>query len=195
MKETDTALQQMWDERYRAAMAEAAAPAQVVKDFVHLLPGSGAALDLACGLGGNAVFLAQRGLATHAWDLSAVAIAKLRQHAERMHLDIRADLRDVATTSFPHEAFDVIVVARFLERELAPAIMQALRPGGLLFYQTYIRDAVSATGPKNPEFRLARNELLHLFSGLAVLVYREEGCVGDVSAGFRDEAMLVAMKV
>ena len=64
-----------------------------------------------------------------------------------------------------------------------------------MFYQTFIRDSVEQWGPSNPIFRLEINELMQLFSDLRLLVYREEGTIGDVKRGFRNEAMLVAMKV
>jgi len=53
---------------------------------------------------------------------------------------------------------------------------------------------VHETGPGNPEFRLTENEFLRLFAGMRVLVFREEGLVGDTRAGLRDEALLVAMQ-
>ena len=65
---------------------------------------------------------------------------------------------------------------------------------GLIYYQTFTRQRVSDRGPQRAEFRLADQELLQLFSGLQVLFYGEEGCVGDIRKGFRDEAMLVARK-
>ncbi|WP_240905903.1 hypothetical protein [Thiorhodococcus mannitoliphagus] len=68
----------------------------------------------------------------------------------------------------------------------------ALRPGGLLLYQTFSREAVTDRGPSNPDYRLAPNELLRLFPGLIVRAYRDEGCVGDTRRGTRDIAFLVA---
>jgi hypothetical protein len=73
-------------------------------------------------------------------------------------------------------------------------MIRALSLGGLLYYQTFIDERVADTGPRNPAYRLRRNELLSLFSGLRLLVYREEGLVGDLERGFRNEAMLVAMR-
>ena len=64
----------------------------------------------------------------------------------------------------------------------------------MLFYQTYTRECVDVIGPRRSEYRLAINELLELFAGLRVLVYREEGRVGDLRIGWRNEAMLVAVK-
>ena len=94
------------------------------------------------------------------------------------------------------ESFDVIVVSRFLERRLAPTLIDALTPEGLLFYQTFTQVTVGAMwGPTNPAYRLAPQELLTLFQPLRVVVYREEGRVGDTTRGWRHEALLVAQKV
>ncbi|NNC68584.1 MAG: tellurite resistance methyltransferase TehB, partial [Gammaproteobacteria bacterium] len=73
-------------------------------------------------------------------------------------------------------------------------IIAALKPNGLLFYQTFIAEKVSDAGPSNPEYRLQPNELLESFSPLHVLAYQEHGTVGDVKKGLRDIAILVAQK-
>lgn len=96
------------------------------------------------------------------------------------------------TVNYPENL--LYVVSYYLCRDIIPAVIQALKPGGLVYYQTFIRQRVSDRGPKRMESRLADQELLHLFSGLQVLFYREEGCVGNVQKGIRDEAMLVGRK-
>lgn len=180
-----------WNARYATAAADVA-PARVLSDFAHLLPERGRALDLACGLGANARMLARRGLETEAWDSSAVAIERVRELAADAGLTVRAVVRDVLVEPPSPDAFDVIVVSRFLERALAPALSAALRPGGLLYYQTFVRDAVDGErGPRRAEYRLGANELLALFPGLRVIVYREEGRLGDQRTGLRDEAYAV----
>jgi tellurite methyltransferase len=183
-----------WNLRYTDADPVAARPCGVLEDYAHLLPARGRALDLACGLGGNAVFLTRRGLDTVAWDRSPVAIAKLGDHAKTLGLAMHLAVRDVQSVPPEPDSFDVIVVSYFLERGLAPALARALRPDGLLFYQTWTREAVDDRGPQNPAFRLAPNELLTLFGNLRVIVYREEGLVGDTKQGLRNEACLVATR-
>jgi 2-polyprenyl-3-methyl-5-hydroxy-6-metoxy-1,4-benzoquinol methylase len=147
--------------------------ADVLKVNQQLLPSSAKVLDIACGLGANALFLAARGLEVHAWDISAVASDKLNLTAQQQGLKLHTQCRDVVTQPPRPESFDLIVVCRFLERELCPAIAAALKPGGLLFYQTYTRDSNRAEGPRNPQFLLAQGELLELFSGLEVELYQE----------------------
>ena len=183
-----------WDRIYTDGAGKSAEPCHVLSSHSHLLPPGGAALDLACGRGGNALFLAARGYNTRAWDISAVAIQRLADLARQHGLPLTAQQRDVTATSPEPASFDIIVVSRFLDRAMAPAICAALREQGLLFYQTFIHEKVSDTGPHNPAYRLQANELLHLFSPLHLIYYHEEGCVGNTGQGLRDEAMLIAQK-
>jgi tellurite methyltransferase len=185
-------IREKWNERYRAATGKRQA-SRVLSENLHLLPGAGRALDLACGLGGNALLLAEQGLEVDACDIADVAVAALQSVATKRQLPVRAQVRDVEASPPGPGTFDVIVVSHFLERGIIPDLIQALRPGGLIYYQTFTRQRVSDRGPQREEFRLDEQELLQLFSGLQVLFYREEGCVGDVQQGFRDEAMFIGM--
>ena len=189
----DQTTQDKWDSRYREAVLPGA-PATVLLQNSHLLPRRGTVLDLACGLGANSLLLAEHGLQTHAWDISPVAVEKLRAIALERKLPIVAEVKDAMRDSIPPVQFDVVVVAHYLERALTEAIINALKVGGLLFYQTFTRTAVSAEGPQKDEWRLADGELLTMFSPLRPLVYREEGRIGDTTQGFRDKALLVAVK-
>jgi hypothetical protein len=101
-------------------------------------------------------------------------------------------VRDVIAEPPRPGSFDLILVAHFLDRSLAPAIAGALSPGGVLFYQTFSRESVSVCGPSDPAYRLAPNELLDLFPSLIVRAYRDEGRLGDTTRGIRDLALLVA---
>jgi 2-polyprenyl-3-methyl-5-hydroxy-6-metoxy-1,4-benzoquinol methylase len=184
-------LREKWDGRYEAAVISEESTSRVLLENLHLLPQRGRALDLACGLGANALRLARAGLQTDAWDLSPVAIGKLHQYAEAHGLPLQYEVRDVIALPPAPESYDVIVVSHFLERSLCPILLAALRPEGLLFYQTF---AGTGSGPSNPTFRLAPNELLRLFAGLELLVYREEGESGDLDQGFRGQALLVGRK-
>lgn len=184
-----------WDHRYSTAMAPGE-PSYGLREFSHLLPKTGAALDIACGLGADALFLAQQGLDVSAWDSSQVAIEKLQQFAAQKNLNINAECRDISTTPPPAASFDVIHVSHFLERELCPAIAAALKPGGLLFYQTFCAEKVDTNhGPSNPDFLLQKNELLRLFNTLRIVVYQELGTLGTTTTGLRDRALLIAQKI
>lgn len=184
-----------WDRIYQGREGPPARPSRVLMENAHLLPEGGRSLDLACGLGGSALFLAERGFESHAWDVSEVAIDRLVANAGELGLAVHGAVRDIVSDPPDEAAFDVIAVAHFLDRAIVPALISALRPGGLVFYQTFTRHRVLGSGPKNDDFRLADNELLGMFSGLRLLVYREEGVQGDLTKGLRDEAMIVAQKV
>ena len=183
-----------WEERYKEGSVADAKPAVVLADNAHLLPAGGMALDIACGLGGNALFLARAGMETAAWDSSETAIGKLAAFAREQGLPVTTQVRDVVAAPPEAAGYDVIAVSRFLERELVPSLIAALRPGGVLFYQTFNRSRVSDRGPGSDRFRLADNELLELFAPLRIRVYREEDRLGDLTRGWRDEAQLVAHK-
>jgi len=193
MAQHDTPTSGVWDTRYREPTRTGEA-AQILRFYTHLLPRQGKALDLACGLGANALLLASHGLETSAWDFSPVAIARLNELAQAQHLILDTQVRDVLQEPPLAEQFDLITVTRFLDRQLTAVLMGALRPGGLLFYETFVHDKVAPVGPENPAFLLAENELLGLFSGLRVRAYHEEGSVGDPTQGIRNVAMLVAQK-
>lgn len=195
MKRQSKAMQKKWDQRHRAVTTTVPDAALVLKQNLHLLPVSGDALDLACGRGGNALLLAQAGLTVQAWDLSPVAVEALQLQAEVNGVAIQATVRDVLELPPFPESFDVIVVSHFLQRSLMPTICEALRPCGLLFYQTFSQDKVSLQGPNNPDFLLAENELLRLCAPLRLRVYREEGTLGDTTHGLRNEVLYVGQKV
>ena len=188
-------LQRKWDERYRDATQAPPTAAAVLQDNAHLLPATGRALDLACGRGGNALFLAARGLAVDAWDLSPVAVDQLTALAQGRNLPVNAAVRDVLVQPPSEGTYDIITVSYFLDRNLPAALTQALRPGGLLFYQTFGPERLRDKGPSTPAYRLETGELLRLFAALQVRFYREDGLVGDAEFGLRGEVMFVGERL
>lgn len=184
-----------WDQKYLEAAQQQGTAVEVLQENLHLLPRDGKALELACGLGTNALLLSAHGLETYAWDISPVAIDRLHELAQEHGLHVRGEARDILQQPPMPDSFDVIVVSYFLDRTLIPHIKNTLRPNGLLFYQTFTRARVSDAGPQNEAFRLADNELLKLFRDMRILVYREEGRIGDLESGLRDEAYIVAQKI
>ena len=183
-----------WNAKPRTGEHDRIEPVRVLSDYSHLLPEQGRALDLACGTGANALFLARRGLRTSAWDISAEAISVLSARAAATNLVLETRVCDMTDTVIPAQSFDVITVSYFLERTLFPAIINALKENGLLFYQTWTRERSSDRGPRNENFRLGANELLQLCRDLHIVLYREEGLTGDLDHGLRDEAMLIGRR-
>ena len=120
-----------------------------------------------------------------------MALEKLQDSAGAANLSIIVFQRDVILHPPEGNTYDVIVVSRFLDRQIVPYIINAIKPGGLLFYQTWTRNKPSHIGPSNPDYLLAQDELLHLFATLAIVIYKEDTDPGAPNYG---EAMLVAQK-
>ena len=183
-----------WNHIYSQSGQESYPPIEVLAENDFLLPTTGTALDLACGLGANAIFLAERGLVVTAWDISVVAIEKLTAYAVQQGLNINACQEKITAESFTKCSFDVIVVSRFLDRTLSDAIIGALKPDGLLFYQTFTREKTSPRHPNNPDYLLGCSELLTLFLPLRVVFYRENALIGEQLLGLRNEAQFIGQK-
>ena len=187
-----------WNEKYQAKEQTSGvanlSPVYVLHKFQHLLPVQGLALDLASGLGANALFLAQHNLQAHAWDISSVAIKKLNAIAKSLDLNLNTEVRDIVARPPEENSFDVIVVSHFLDRQIMPDIIAALRQNGLLFYQTFTKARTQESGPSSNKYRLGKNELLSLCEDLDVIVYREEGLIGNTESGFRNEALFVGQR-
>jgi len=185
-------LKQKWDAIYRHREDLIPNPVEMLAQYAHLLPSQGQALDLACGLGGNAFFMAKHGLSVDAWDISDVAVERINNRTQAN--PVHASAVDVDNAAFPVEKYDVITVSRFLNRDIAPQLIAALKPNGLLFYQTFTLEKAIAGGVSNPKFLLKRAELLSLFASLSPIIYHEEGAIGDLKKGIRNEAILIAQK-
>jgi tellurite methyltransferase len=183
-----------WNHIYSQPVQERCPAVQVLTENDFLLPTTGMALDLACGLGANAIFLAEQGLAVTAWDISIAAIDKLTAYTVQQGLNINACQEKITANSFVGYGFDIIVVSRFLDRTLSDAIIGALKPDGLLFYQTFTREKVSQKPPNNPDYLLTENELLEMFAPLRVIFYRENALIGNQLRGLRNEAQLIGQK-
>lgn len=185
--------QAKWDKFY-SHNQQSIDPSQVLYEHAYLLPKQGKALDLACGLGGNALFLARLGLKVDAWDISSVALTRLQTQADQISLPITTWQCDIRQKILPLKHYDVIVISRFLDRSLCNAIMGALKPEGLLFYQTFTRNKLDQHGPSNPDYLLGDNELLSLFPSLSLVFYQEYARIGDWRYGNRNEACFIGQK-
>lgn len=158
-----------WNARYAFANQALPEPARVLIDGEAFLPDEGIALDIACGRGGNAFYMAARGLTVHAWDISSVAVDGIVEHQKTNMNDAQLYplVRDVVNNPPDPNSFDVIVVSRFLDRSICPNLVNALKPNGVLFYQTF------TAGLSNPDYLLRPQELPALFENLQQCHYLE----------------------
>jgi len=157
----------------------------------HLLPASGDGLDLACGSGRNALWLAEQGYQTLGVDRNSRVLDELSQEAARRRLSIRTQAVDLETGEpfLKPDTFDLIVVVHYLHRPLFPALVRALRPGGVLVYETFTRAQAVRGKPANPAFLLEPGELLKCVRALEILASRE----GDFEG--KSVASVVAARV
>jgi SAM-dependent methyltransferase len=183
--------QSEWDAKHRlAAQASPAEPAGIVRELLPLLP-LGHALDLACGTGRNTLLLAGRGQHVTAVDWSGAALEILETEARTLAVTVhrvrglhpagrtsrrgietvQADLEEI---SIPAGSYDLILCIKYLQRSLFPQICRALRPGGVLLFETYTRAQLEFEGgPRHPDHLLEAGELRIAFPELCVLFYRE----------------------
>jgi len=138
----------------------------------------GPVLDLACGDGHNGVFLAERGLEVICCDISPEALERARELAGRRGVTVslwEVDLERSGINPLREDVYGAILVFRYLHRPLFPCIRKALRPGGLLVYETFTEEQAGFGQPRNPDHLLHPGELgrafadweiVHSFEGL-----------------------------
>jgi len=169
-----------WDERYRLGLTMPDEPAALLMENLSLLPKGGKALDIAMGTGRNALYLASLGFRVTGIDLSAVAVEKCREKAQRLGLPIEALVADLEHYPLPSEEYDLIVNFYYLQRSLTPSIVAALKPGGVLVFESFTIDQLQfGWGPKLPDHLLRPGELRDMFAALETLLYHEGVIQGD----------------
>lgn len=168
-----------WNRRWgaREVSALTRAPARWLAENQDLLTpatGAGRALDVACGDGRNAAFLARLGFAVDAIDISDVAIDAIAAAAPERGLAITARRSDLERDPLPDGPFDVVAVFNYLQRGLFTGLEAALAQGGILVYETFIAAHARELGHDVDErYLLGAGELRGAFPSLRVLRYRE----------------------
>ena len=155
-------------------------------------PEGGTALDIAGGAGRHAIYLAQSGWQVTQTDISEVAVEQARQNAGALASHIQFLVDDLTHFQASQTQFDLVTGFFFLQREIFPEIVKAVRPGGFLVYKAHTVAQLNLEGgPKSPAHLLAPQELLQMAGGLEVLHFEEK-----ISTGPRAKAtaMLVARK-
>ncbi len=150
----------------------------LIKQEPHLT--GGLAIDLACGSGHNTIWLARRGYRAIGVDGSRVAVQRAYQEARQCGLADRVSFVEADLDRFwlPPQHFDLVVVIRFLNRDLFPPILNTLKPGGLLIYVTLNWRWLDHHPDTDPVYLLQPDELKQAFKELQLISYSE---VGDLS--------------
>ena len=175
-----------WDEKY--AKREPLPPGVAADDWLveslRLIenadgpfPPDRRSLDIACGLGQNAIWLAQQSWQSDAVDVSANGLNLARQGAESNHVEVNWIHADLDEWQPVAELYDLVVVFRFLDRETVLRIVKtALKPGGWLIYETFSNAQCDRPDShiSNPAFTLAPGDFESMFPDLEMIVNREE---------------------
>lgn len=151
-----------------------ATPSAWIVRWAPLVPPGGRVLDVACGSGRHARHFAERGHAVLAVDRDAEALARLAGAP-----GVETRIADLEGMPWPFEAamFDAVIVANFLSRPLFPHLLAALRPGGVLLYETFMQGNERFGRPSNPDFLLAPGELFDWVGGILTPIAFEQGVV------------------
>jgi tellurite methyltransferase len=168
-----------WDAKYaaeRGPLPEEPSPLLVAQR--DLLSG-GRALEVACGTGRQALYLAARGYLVDGLDISAAGLSQAREEAQRRGLRLRLVQVDLARWWFPSCTYDLIVVFFYLNRRLMPALAAALQPGGLLIQAQHNIRILDERPGFNPAYLVQPGELVRLAQQVGLEVLREGDRAGE----------------
>jgi tellurite methyltransferase len=169
-----------WDRRYAdpiARLKKREPNALLARHALPVPPGS-RALELACGLGRNAIWLAEQGYRVDAIDISLEALRHARAEMQRRDVSgVNFILGDLDHFPLPDIPYDLVMVFRFLDRALFPTIRDRVRPGGLVIYQTFNLRRLEQHPTFSEEHLLHPGELAGFFPGWTALEASDDGDV------------------
>lgn len=156
-------------------------PMPWIERWAGLIPAGGRVLDLACGSGRHAVYLAGQGYRVDAVDIDLGSSEAARGQSD----DVTWLQHDLEGAPWPFAAggYQGVVVANYLHRPLFPFLMETLAPGGVLIYATFAMGQERYGRPRNPAFLLMPGELLEVVRGqMRVVAYEDVVEAGDPPA-------------
>ena len=132
-------------------------------------------MDLAAGLGRNALFAARNGYEVDAVDISHQALQRLTEAAQEKGLPVNCIEADLDAYRISERAYDLILVFQFFSPSLMASLEQGLKPGGLLFYSTFNHRHLSQRPEFNPAYLVPTGGLAPFFTQLEILLNEPEG--------------------
>ena len=161
-----------WDRRYAEDSYRKHNPVSLLHDWLPRLP-VGRALDVACGAGRNAIFLAEAGFRVDAIDISPVGLETARREAEHRGLAVNWIEHDLDIPYVFDRDYDLILVLWFVRLDLLRELCSHLAPGGFLVSEQHLAAEGDFAGPENRLFRVAPGALRTAVEDLEVLFYEE----------------------
>ena len=170
-----------WNERYLDnPMPQTVSP--IVEKYIEHV-NIGDAIDVACGTGRNAHYLADLGFMVDAVDISDYALERVKNSATINKIDTDLDKYNLTPNKY-----DLIVNVNYLNRRLVSQMKDALKSDGVIMFETFIVAHGDFNLPTtNLDYLLRKNELLHSFIGLDVIYYEER-----IDTNLRGEKIKVA---
>jgi len=159
-----------WDKKYREGFYDGADdPHELLKRFWQNIP-KGRVIDIAMGNGRDALFLADRGFDVYGIDKSTEAI-KIASNMTNKSVSIICG--DAGFLPFKYNSSEGVLVFYFLLRSIIGDIINILKKGGVLVYETFLRRQNNVDRRRNPDFLLDDGELISYFRSFDILFYEE----------------------
>lgn len=169
-------IRQKWNSKYENKLTnmEPPVPNERLMQVAPSLHG-GAAIDIACGLGGNSTFLASNGYEVTAVDISEVAINYVKEQADRNGFQINAIANDLSNTDSPlfQESYDLAVITYYLDRNIFTKVKDMVKNKGFFFMETFYRTSGDKKQAVSEKYKLESNELLKEFIDWKIIYFEE----------------------
>ncbi len=162
-----------WNRRWRERLEDDLVADDWLCRHSDALP-TGQALDLACGRGRNALYLARRGFSVTAVDFSEEALSQLMSVAATEKLSLETLCCDLENQPLVlQQKYDLVICFFYLHRPFLPQIRKLVKPGGVAMLRTFSHAGSFPKGKLDERFVLQPGELLKIFSDWQVLCHEE----------------------
>lgn len=171
-----------WDKKYNnEEYVFGKTPAKFLSLNYNFIPAGSRVLDMGMGEGRNAVFLARKGYKVTGVDISSVAVKKARLLAREFGVRINTVVASLNNYRIPKNTLDAVVCFYYVDRSLNKRMVEWLKPGGILIYESHTDNQRKVKGNESYDKRylLREGELLSMFPGMRVLKYEEPVHLGN----------------
>lgn len=167
-----------WNKRYAEDSYRKGNPVTLVENWIAEVP-RGKALDIACGAGRNAIFMAKAGFDVDAIDISHEGLKKARARADAEAVEVRWIAHDLDQPYDFRSDYALIVVLWYVNLPLIRRLCDCLAPGGYLLCEAHLLSDQAVTGPTSDNFRVAPGRLRAAVCGLDIVMYEESVEIND----------------